>query len=60
MSLLSFNSIIGVHPSNGVVANIVPDINQGKPVKRIDRKYSTTIQAIGKEKIDKILESDLR
>ena len=52
--------IIGVHPSNGVTANIVPDINQGNPVKRIDRKYSTTIQAIGKEKIAKILESDFR
>ena len=43
--------MIGVQPSINVSANIVPDINQGNPVNRIDLKYSTTIQANGNEKI---------
>tara|TARA_B100000482_G_C12348028_1_gene195704 strand:+ start:391 stop:522 length:132 start_codon:yes stop_codon:yes gene_type:complete len=43
-----------------VFANIVPDISHGNPVKRIDLKYSTAIQAMGKEKIATLLELDLK
>ena len=52
--------IIGVQPSNIVSANIVPDINQGNPVNKIERKYSIIIQAIGKENITLIKELDLK
>ncbi len=43
--------MIGVQPSINVSANMVPDINQGNPVNKIDLKYSTTIQTNGNEKI---------
>tara|TARA_Y100000817_G_C16720632_1_gene483456 strand:- start:204 stop:431 length:228 start_codon:yes stop_codon:yes gene_type:complete len=43
-----------------VSANIVPDISQGNPVKRIDLKYSTATQAMGKEKMVILSELDLK
>jgi len=38
----------------------VPDINQGNPVNKIERKYSIIIQAIGKENNTLIRERDLK
>ena len=51
---------MGVHPSNIVSAIIVPDINQGNPVNRIDLKYSIAIQAKGNEKITLNFELNLK